>query len=176
MFLSDRQLRNIGPRLIEPFALSRVQPASYDCSLGAEFIVFDAHEQVHIDLARPEEDNSARRVLAPERFVLHPHEFVLGVTEEVVSIPDNIVGRLEGKSTVGRTGVMIHVTAGYLDPGFHGPVTLEIFNLRKVPIILRPGLAFCQISFAWLDGKVDQPYNGRYQNAVGVEASKSMVR
>lgn len=161
------------PPLIFPFREDRVQPASYDLTLGDEFIVFDAHAQVCIDLEHMNDTTTKKVKCDPQDgFILHPGEFVLGVTEETVTIPNNMMARLEGKSSIGRLGVMIHVTAGFVDPGFNGPLTLEIYNVRKIPIILRPGKPFCQISFSYLAAPCANPYRGRYQNAQGVEASK----
>lgn len=171
--IPDHRLMIMGPHFVEPFDPSMVQPASIDLRLGCEFRVFDAHEQVCIDLEHAA-DASSKLVVADREggFVLHPGEFVLGVTEESVTLPDNIMARLEGKSSIGRLGVMIHVTAGFVDPGWSGRLTLEIYNVRKIPIILRPGLPFCQISFSYMASAVANPYNGRYQGAGGVEASK----
>lgn len=159
--------------LITPFDPECVEPASYDCKLGQEFIVFDKHEGLFIDLAKVD-DPSARKVTktAEEGFILHPGEFVLGVTAERVAIPSWLVARIEGKSSIGRLGLTAHVTAGYIDPGFVGPITLEIANLRTIPIILRPGKAFCQLSFHRMSEAPTKTYDGRYQNAQGVQASR----
>ena len=108
--------------------------------------------------------------------VLHPSEFILGVTEEVVRLSNNIVGKIEGKSSLGRLGLMVHVTAGFIDPGFIGPITLEMKNLLNVPIVLRPGKKICQIAFAWLNSAARRPYDGRYQNSKGVVASRYGVK
>ena len=173
--LNDWEIADRAERtgLITPFKRERVQPASYDLALGNEFIVFDAHEQVFLDLASIN-DASAKKVhRTPEQgFTLHPGEFVLGVTEEVITLENGLVARLEGKSSIGRLGLLIHVTAGFVDPGWSGSLTLEIYNVRKVPIILRPGLPFCQISFQLMAAPAHQAYSGRYQGAAGVEASK----
>jgi dCTP deaminase len=172
--LPDSHIRRYGSELIDPFNLVRVQPASYDLSLGDEFIVHENHNTKCIDLAQPVDDDVRRITMVDSGvgFVLHPKKFILGVTAERVSLPNNIMARLEGKSTIGRLGLMIHITAGFIDPGFNGPITLEIYNVRDVPIILRPGLPFCQISFNYMADPVEKPYNGRYQNAKGVEPSK----
>lgn len=172
--LPDHRIAALGPNLITPYDEDRVQPASYDLALGNEFTVFDAHEQVCIDLECVN-DLSAKKVVLDKDdggFILHPGEFVLAVTAESVKLPNDIMARLEGKSSIGRLGVMIHVTAGFVDPGWEGQLTLEVYNVRKIPIILRPGLPFCQISFAYMESAVANPYEGRYQGARGVEASK----
>jgi dCTP deaminase len=173
--LADWQISSMGTDLIDPFDPDRVQPASYDLLLGEEFIVFDAHEQVCIDL-ETRKDESPRRVIRTfeQGFVLHPGEFVLGCTFETIKLPDDMIARLDGKSTIGRLGLLIHVTAGFVDPGWHGPLTLEIYNVRKVPIILRPMLPFCQLSFSFME-KVNMPYEGKYQNSTGVEPSKAVT-
>lgn len=171
--LPDHQLRKLGKQLVYPFVEENVQPASIDLCLGDEFIVFDAHEGLFIDLDGVHDDSARKVIKEPGKgFILHPGEFVLGVTHESIMLPNNIVARLEGKSSIGRLGLMIHVTAGFVDPGWEGPLTLEIANVRKIPIILRPRKTFCQISFQYMDSAVAKPYQGRYQNASGVEASK----
>jgi dCTP deaminase len=173
--LPDRQIRALGRSLglLTPFREEHVQPASIDLCLGDEFIVYEPHGQMYVDLDNPI-DESAKKVKAPpdRGFMLQPKQFILGVTEEVVNLPNDIVARLEGKSSIGRLGIMIHVTAGFIDPGFHGPITLEICNLRDIPVVLRPGLPFCQLSFQFLSSPCAKPYNGRYQDATGVEPSK----
>lgn len=169
--LNDGTISFYGTDLIEPFRPERVQPASYDLALGDEFIVFDEHEDTVIDLADVQ-DNAARKVKKPDKFVLHPGEFVLGVTEEIVRIPSDLVARLEGKSSIGRIGLLIHVTAGFVDPGWDGRLTLEIYNVRRKPIILRPGKPFCQISFQRMETAAEKPYTGRYQGATSVDATR----
>jgi dCTP deaminase len=173
--LPDRQIRALGHSmaLVVPFRDGNVQPASIDLCLGSEFIIYEPHKQIYVDLANPVDESAKKVECDPERgFTLQPKEFILGVTEETVNLPNDIMGRLEGKSSIGRLGIMIHVTAGFIDPGFQGPLTLEICNLREIPVILRPGLAICQISFTHLAMPCSKPYNGRYQNAKGVEPSK----
>ncbi len=173
MILNDWEINHHGAELISPFRPERVQPASYDLALGNEFIVFDAHEQLYIDLFDLKDDSARRVTITDDRgFVLHPGEFVLGVTEERVTVPNNMVGRLDGKSTIGRTGTMIHITAGFVDPGWKGKLTLEICNVRKIPILLRPGQPFCQISFSLMTAAAEKPYQGRYQGADSVDQSR----
>ena len=159
--------------LVEPFNDHLVQPASYDLRLANEFIVFDNYEQTHLDLANLD-DRSPRMIVPDDRkgFTLHPLKFALGVTIETIWLPPSIAGKLEGKSSLARTGLLIHVTGGFVDPGFHGPLTLEFFNAREIPIILRPGLPIAQIGFTWMQSPVAEPYHGRYQDASGAEASK----
>ena len=171
--LPDTAVMRMGEELLDPFIPEHVQPASVDLRLHNEFIVFDSHEGLFIDLGDVR-DNSARKIVKEKGkgFILHPGEFVLGTTLEKVSCPDNIVARLEGKSSIGRLGILIHITAGFVDPGWHGRLTLEILNVRKVPIILRPGLPFCQISFQYMAGPADKPYAGRYQGDESVAVSR----
>lgn len=171
--LPDSELTELGPRLIDPFDPEFVQPASIDLRLHHEFIVFDAHNGLFIDLADVD-DRSSRKVVVSgvDGFVLHPNEFVLGATYERVDIPDNLVARIEGKSSIGRLGILVHVTAGFVDPGFEGRLTLEIANLRKIPIILRPGLPFCQLSLTHTTKPVDHPYSGRYKGDDSVAGSR----
>jgi dCTP deaminase len=159
--------------LVVPFNEKLVQPASYDLRLGHEFIVFDNYEQTHLDLGNLNDKSPRKIVVTPETgFTLHPLKFALGVTLETVWLPDYIAGKLEGKSSLARTGLLIHVTGGFVDPGFHGPLTLEFFNAREIPVILRPGMSIAQIGFSMMTGSVAQPYQGRYQDATTVESSK----
>jgi dCTP deaminase len=175
MVLNDTDLHRLGPSLVDPFDPGMVQPASIDLRLGDEFIVFDRDETIAIDLDDVPADFGRKvRVAAGERdwFVLHPGEFCLAVTRERVAIPGDMVARVEGRSSVGRLGLAIHVTAGYIDPGFRGPITLEMANLSPHPMILRPGKSICQLSVMMLTHRAKQPYDGRYQDSDGVVASR----
>lgn len=172
--LSDRDIHRLCANgMITPYILNNVQPASIDLCLGEDFIVFDKHEQRYIDLENVV-DASSRQVFKTQDtgFTIHPGEFVLGVTHERVEIPPDLVARIEGKSSIGRLGIMVHVTAGFIDPGFHGVITLEIVNLRSLPIVLRPGMPICQLSFHRMDSVPRKTYSGRYQDATSVEASR----
>lgn len=172
--LSDRDIHKLcGHGVVDPYFIDNVQPASIDLSLGEEFIVFDKHEQKFLDL-KDVKDDSARKVhkTADEGFTLHPGEFVLGVTLERVNMPNDIVARIEGKSSIGRLGIMVHVTAGFIDPGFLGNITLEIVNLRSLPVVLRPKKPICQLSFHRMETVPQKAYTGRYQGADGVQASR----
>jgi dCTP deaminase len=115
-------------------------------------------------------------VTPEEGFVLHPGEFVLGVTSEQVNLPSNIVGRIEGKSSLGRLGLMVHVTSGFIDPGFRGCLTLQMTNVLRVPIVLRPSKRICQVVFAYLNSPAMNPYGGNYQDSEGVVASKGVTQ
>jgi dCTP deaminase len=160
--LSDGTIRRLvteGHIVIEPWDEGMVQPASIDLRLGNSFRVFHNHRIGAIDLANIPE-NLTERVAVPEgeSFVIHPGEFVLGATEEHVTLPDDIVARIEGKSSLGRLGLIVHATAGFVDPGFTGTLTLEITNLTRVPIVLWPGKPIAQLSFMTLDRPAERPY------------------
>jgi dCTP deaminase len=160
--LSDGTIRRLvaeGRIVVDPFDPEMVQPASVDVRLGNSFRVFHNHKIRAIDLAAPPSDLT-EHVLVDEDdpFVLHPGEFVLGRTLELVEIPEDIVCRIEGKSSIGRLGLIVHATAGFVDPGFKGSLTLEITNFNSVPIVLRPGLPIAQLSFMALDSPAVRPY------------------
>ena len=162
-YIADGRLR------IEPFDPAHVQPSSVDLRLGRHFRVFEHSRYTHIDVRAPQPDLTQEIAVAEdEPFVLHPGEFALGTTLERVGLPDDLVGRLEGKSSLGRLGLIIHSTAGYVDPGFSGTITLELSNVAKLPIPLYPGMFIGQISFLTLTTPVDRPYGSpglgsRYQ-------------
>ncbi len=144
---------------IDPWDESLVQPASVDLRLGDSFRVFHNHRASAIDLRQPPE-NLTEEVVVPaeESFVIHPGEFCLGRTLEWVELPDDIVARIEGKSSLGRLGLIVHATAGFCDPGWKGTLTLELNNLTRVPIKLYPGLPIAQLSFMSLDRPALRPY------------------
>ncbi len=144
---------------IDPWDPKLVQPASIDLRLGDSFRVFHNHRATAIDLRDPPA-NLTEEVVVPagEPFVIHPGEFCLGRTLEWVKIPDDIVARIEGKSSLGRLGLIVHATAGFCDPGFEGTLTLELNNLTRVPIRLYPDLPIAQLSFMTLDKPALKPY------------------
>jgi dCTP deaminase len=160
--LSDGTIRRLvaeGRVLVEPFDDTMIQPASIDLRLGTSFRVFHNHRITAIDLADPPRNLTEHvEVEDDESFVIHPGEFVLGRTQERVELPDDIVARIEGKSSLGRLGLIVHATAGFVDPGFKGTLTLEITNLTRVPIILWPGKPIAQLSFMALDRPAERPY------------------
>ena len=160
--LSDGTIRRLvadGRVLIDPWDETMVQPASVDLRLGTSFRVFHNHRITAIDLADPPRNlTELVEVDDDESFVIHPGEFVLGRTQEHVELPDDIVARIEGKSSLGRLGLIVHATAGFVDPGFKGTLTLEITNLTRVPIILWPGKPIAQLSFMALDQPAERPY------------------
>jgi len=171
--LVDHQIINEcrGRMLVWPFRESAVQPASIDLRLSHDFRYYLSHEITEVDLADIPE-GLTEKIEVLERFVLQPGEFVLGSTYESVNIPIDIVGRIEGNSSLGRLGLTAHVTAGFLGPGFCGNVTLELANLAPMAIVLRPMYDICQLSFEYLDPTPDKPYQGRYQDAMGTEESR----
>jgi dCTP deaminase len=160
--LSDGTIRRLiadGRLVIDPWDEAMVQPASVDLKLGDSFRVFHNHRIQTIDIADPPRDLTERVVVEDgDEFVIHPGEFVLGRTAEWVELPDDIVARIEGKSSLGRLGLIIHATAGWVDSGFRGTLTLEITNFNSVPIVLRPGLPIAQLSLMALDAPAERPY------------------
>ena len=178
--LSDGTIRALvesGRVTIDPWDPGMVQPASVDVRLGTSFRVFHNHRVASIDLRDPPTNlTEGVEVEEGQPFVIHPGEFVLGRTQEWVELPDDIVSRIEGKSSVGRLGLIVHATAGFIDPGFSGTLTLEITNLTRVPIKLYPGLPIAQLSFMALDRSAERPYGhpdlgSHYQGQV--EATES---
>ena len=160
--LSDGTIRELvesGRIKIDPWDPALVQPASVDLRLGDSFRVFHNHRTTAIDLREPP-TNLTEEVIAgsDEGFVIHPGEFCLGRTLEWVELPADIVARIEGKSSLGRLGLIVHATAGFVDPGFSGTLTLEITNLTRVPIVLWPGKPIAQLSFMALDRAAERPY------------------
>ena len=160
--LSDGTIRRLveeGRVKISPWDPGMVQPASIDLRLGDSFRVFHNHRVTAIDLREPPR-NLTEEIVVPEGepFAIHPGEFVLGATLERVELPDDVVARIEGKSSLGRLGLIVHATAGFVDPGFAGTLTLEITNLTRIPIILWPGKPIAQLSFMALDRPAERPY------------------
>jgi dCTP deaminase len=162
MILSDKSIKDEiarGRIGLEPLDFEDIQPASIDIHLGDGFRVFRNSRYPFIDPATDQPDlTELITATSAEPFVLHPGEFVLGTTLECVTLPDDILGRLEGKSTLGRIGLLIHSTAGYVDPGWHGYLTLELSNVANLPILLSPGMKIGQISFERMSTPVERPY------------------
>jgi dCTP deaminase len=160
--LSDGTIMRLvgeGRIRIEPWDDSLVQPASVDLRLGDSFRVFHNHRASAIDLRDPPQNLTEEVKVEPdEPFVIHPGEFVLGRTLEWVELPDDIVARIEGKSSLGRLGLIVHATAGFCDPGWKGTLTLELANLTRIPIRLYAGLLIAQLSFMTLDAPALRPY------------------
>jgi dCTP deaminase len=182
VLLSDRDIRaevQAGRVRLEPYEPAMIQPSSIDVRLDRFFRVFENHRYPHIDPAQ-EQAELTRQVepIGDEPFILHPGEFVLGSTYEVVSLPDDVAARLEGKSSLGRLGLLTHSTAGFIDPGFSGHVTLELSNVATLPIKLYPGMKIGQLCFFRLSSPSEHPYGSsasgsRYQNQRGPTPSRS---
>ncbi len=167
---------------IDPWDEGMVQPASVDLRLGGSFRVFSNHRITAIDLRDPPQALTEKVVPTDgEPFVIHPGEFCLGRTLEHVELPDDVVARIEGKSSLGRLGLIVHATAGFCDPGWKGTLTLELNNLTRVPIKLYPGLPIAQLSFMTLDAPAARPYGhaelgSHYQGQVEATESRYGVR
>ena len=162
MILSDRSIREAleeGRIVIDPLLEGGIQPSSVDLRVDRFFRVFRNDTTPYIDPKQAQEDlTELVEVEADAAFILHPGEFVLGSAYEAVSLPDDIAARVEGKSSLGRLGLLTHATAGFVDPGFTGTLTLEITNLTRVPIVLWPGKPIAQLSFMTLDRPAERPY------------------
>ncbi len=181
MILSDHSIREeiaAGRIQIDPFDPACVQPSSVDLHVDRAFRVFANSRYPFIDVKREMADlTELVEVEDGEPFILHPGEFVLGSTLERVRIPDDVVARLEGKSSLGRLGLLIHSTAGYVDPGWDGYLTLELSNVANLPITIYPGMKIGQISFFRLTTPADRPYGSeeagsKYQGQRGPTASR----
>jgi len=182
VLLSDRDITaelDSGRVVLDPFDPAMVQPSSVDVRLDRFFRLFDNHKYAVIDPAQDQPDLTRLvEVDGDEPFVLHPGEFVLGSTFEQVTLPDDIAARLEGKSSLGRLGLLTHSTAGFIDPGFSGHVTLELSNVATLPITLWPGMKIGQMCFFRLSSPALAPYGSgasgsRYQGQRGPTASRS---
>ena len=184
MLLSDRDIRaqieskRVG---VEPFADAMIQPSSVDVRLDKFFRVFENHKYEVIDPAL-EQPELTREIVAEEgeAFILHPGEFVLASTYEVITLPDDIAGRLEGKSSLGRLGLLTHSTAGFIDPGFSGHITLELSNVANLPVKLYPGMKIGQLCLIKLSSAAEHPYGSaqylnRYQGQRGPTPSRSFM-
>ena len=179
MILSDRDIRaqiEAGRVVIEPFDPACVQPSSVDLHVDSQFRVFANNRYPFIDVREEQPDLTELVEMKPdEPFILHPGEFVLGSTLERVALPDDLVARLEGKSSLGRLGLLIHSTAGYVDPGWDGYLTLELSNVANLPITLYPGMKIGQISFFRLTSPAETPYGAagnKYQGQRGPTPSR----
>jgi dCTP deaminase len=184
VLLSDRDIRAeiaAGRVGCEPFTESMIQPSSVDVRLDKFFRVFENHKYSVIDPSI-EQPDLTREVIAEgdEPFILHPGEFVLASTYEVITLPDDIAGRLEGKSSLGRLGLLTHSTAGFIDPGFSGHITLELSNVANLPVKLFPGMKIGQLCLIKLSSPAEHPYGSekygsRYQGQRGPTASRSFL-
>jgi dCTP deaminase len=184
VLLSDRELRKeveSGRLLLDPFDGEMVQPSSIDVRLDRFFRVFNNTKYTHIDPRQQQDElTSLVETAADEPFVLHPGEFVLGSTFEKVTLPDDLAGRLEGKSSLGRLGLLTHSTAGFIDPGFSGHITLELSNVANLPITLWPGMKIGQLCLFQLSSAAEFPYGSsqagsRYQGQRGPTPSRAYL-
>ncbi len=182
MLISDRDIRaaiNAKRIVLDPYDPSMVQPSSVDVRIDRYFRLFDNHRYAHIDPAEEQPELTRLVEVDPdEAFILHPGEFALASTYETVTLPDNVAARLEGKSSLGRLGLLTHSTAGFIDPGFSGHVTLELSNVATLPIKLWPGMKIGQLCFFQLSTAAEHPYGSgqygsRYQGQRGPTASRS---
>ena len=184
MLLSDRDIKaeiSAGRVKVEPFDGAMIQPSSVDVRLDRFFRVFENHKYSVIDPSIEQPDLTREvAVEANEEFILHPGEFVLASTYEIITLPDDIAGRLEGKSSLGRLGLLTHSTAGFIDPGFSGHITLELSNVANLPVKLFPGMKIGQLCLIKLSSPAENPYGSalygsKYQGQRGPTASKSWL-
>lgn len=157
----------------------QVQPASVDVRLGREFLEF---QRANIPCIHPNSENEVSDYVTEtviedgDEFILHPGDFVLGSTHERVEIPSDLVAQVEGRSSLGRLAIVVHATAGFVDPGFRGRITLELSNLGSAPVALNPGMRISQLVFTELKTRADRPYGSergsKYQDQAGPEASR----
>ena len=181
MIFSDRSIRKAidsGSIVIDPLEPTYIQPSSVDLRVGDGFRIFANHKYSEIDPRSPQEDLTQLIEVGEGPFMLHPGEFVLGSTLERVKLGDDVVARLEGKSSLGRLGLLIHSTAGFIDPGFEGHITLELSNVATLPIAIYPGMKIGQISFYQMTTAAEYPYGSpelgsKYQGQSGPTASRS---
>ena len=184
MLLSDRDIRaeiESHRVVLDPWDPAMIQPSSVDVRLDKYFRLFDNHKYPYIDPAAEQPDLTRLVEVSSEDgggFVLHPGEFVLGSTLETISLPDDLAARVEGKSSLGRLGLLTHATAGFVDPGFSGHVTLELSNVATLPIMLYPGMKIGQLCFFRLSSPAENPYGSgvygsHYQGQRGPTASRS---
>jgi len=184
MLLSDRDIIaavESGRLVVDPWDAELLQPSSVDVRLDRYFRVFNNTQYTHIDPGLQQDElTSLIEPKGDDPFVLHPGEFVLGSTLEVVTLPDDLAGRLEGKSSLGRLGLLTHSTAGFIDPGFTGHLTLELSNVANLPITLWPGMKIGQLCLFRLSSAARNPYGSaaagsRYQGQRGPTPSRSYL-
>jgi dCTP deaminase len=180
MVLSDRTIARLlaeGRIEIEPYDESLLQPSSVDVRVDRFFRVFHNNRYPYIDVREEQEDLTELVEVDGRPFILHPGEFVLGSTLERLRLPDDVVARLDGKSSLGRLGLLIHSTAGFIDPGWDGHVTLELSNVANLPVTIYPGMKIGQISFVQLSEPAQAPYGtgglgSKYQGQQGPTPSR----
>jgi dCTP deaminase len=175
MILSDSTLKDYidsGKIICKPMTPASIQPASIDCRLGDEFLIVDSNKMTNLSL----DSKVVYRKIKSDTITIPPNSFILGTTMEYIEIPDNIVTFVEGRSSIGRLGLFIQ-NAGWVDPGFKGQITLELYNANSLPIELKAGRRICQFVFAEMDTGAENPYgshkhSGKYQGQMGTTGSK----
>ncbi|MBM3227892.1 dCTP deaminase [Candidatus Peribacteria bacterium] len=193
MILSDRDIKvavasgrvklalsvEMSPEATQAEIFSRIHASSMDLRLGSTFKLYEHSKFSVLDPKNPESfAGNMRTITIPEgeAFIVQPGEFVLGVTQETITVPDDLVVRVEGRSSLGRLGIIVHSTAGFVDPGFSGTITLEISNLNRLPVALYPGMRICQLAFEMMSSPADMPYykkpHSKYQHQVLPEESR----
>ena len=183
MILSDWDIKKYikaGKLVVEPIKPEiQIQPSSIDLRLGNQFKVFRHMNKGYIDIKCDNIEEYTEEIIIKnkDKFILHPDEFVLSTIKEWIEIPDNLVARIEGRSSLGRMALLIHATAGFIDPGFKGKITLELSNVGKMPIALYPNMRICQLAFEELSSPCERPYGhstreSKYQMQKGVTSSK----
>jgi len=188
MILSDRDIRKAiesGRVLIESAQqelFQYIHASSMDFRLGNSFKLYEHSKFAILDPMKPESfAGNMRTITVPngEAFIVQPGEFVLGVTQEKITLPDDLVARVEGRSSLGRLGIIVHSTAGFVDPGFSGTITLEISNLNRLPVALYPGMRVCQIAFEQMSSVAEMPYHSKpfskYQGQILPEESRLSI-
>src|SRR3989344_6395105 len=185
MILSDRDIRReiesgrVQVTSRQPELFRHIHASSMDLRLGNTFKLYEHSKFVLLDPMNPETFHNNMRLIevpAGDPFIVQPGEFVLGVTQETIKLPDDLVARVEGRSSLGRLGIIVHSTAGFVDPGFEGTITLEISNLNRLPVALYPGMRVCQLAFERMTGPAETPYNlkphSKYQGQILPEESR----
>jgi dCTP deaminase len=180
MVLSDKGIKEAlekGQITLEPFEEENLQPASYDLHLDSNLLLFDRGNNSHIDIKKPMETLMIEHKMNEDGYIIHPKEFVLGNIQEITGVDEEHVGFLHGKSSLARIGLLIHATAGLLDPGNELRLTLEMYNLSPLPIKLYPDMKIGQITFEKIDRKCERPYgseglNSKYKGDMKVKGSK----
>ena len=161
MILSDKTIKEMlasGELVAEPIDEKSIQPASIDCRLGDHFLLVESNQMDIITL----DSEIKYREITSDSITIPPHSFLLATTQEYIEVPDNLTAFVEGRSSIGRIGLFIE-NAGWVDPGFKGRITLELYNAGSLPIKLEAGKRICQLVFCKMDNKADSPYRGKYQ-------------
>jgi len=177
MILSDKDIKQAikeGKLRIKPLEENQIMPVGIDLRLGNEFRRFKLDTKSHIDPTKDTFEDSTELVKIDDdsSFILHPGEFILGITKEYVELPDDLAARIDGRSSLGRLGIIVHSTAGHVDPKFRGRLTLEISNIGRLPVSLIPNMKFCSLIFEKTSSPVEKGYKGKYLGQLGPVASK----